>query len=158
MCGAINAPHYRSTKSNRCVACYKAYQREYRQRFEHSFKRVTKDKKYSLSKRYGLTVQGYAYLGELQGWACAICGMKFNDASRASWAHVDHCHKSGKTRGLLCNGCNRALGFIQDRPDVALSMANYLIKHRAVQRWGRRRLRPSSAPGGDTGLCDSTRA
>ncbi|WPJ20627.1 recombination endonuclease VII [Pseudomonas phage vB_PF_Y1-MI] len=44
---------------------------------------------------------------------------------------VDHCHKTGKTRSLLCNLCNRALGFLQDDPEIVKAAWVYLEAHKA---------------------------
>ena len=42
---------------------------------------------------------------------------------------VDHCHKTGKIRQLLCSNCNPAIGFIKDSPELARKMADYLERH-----------------------------
>lgn len=39
---------------------------------------------------------------------------------------VDHCHKTQKVRGLLCDRCNRGIGFLQDKQEVCLNAFNYL--------------------------------
>lgn len=61
-------------------------------------------------KKYGLDEEQYRALCEAQGNACAIC-RKPDTERRLS---VDHCHETGNVRGLLCNGCNRALGLLGD--------------------------------------------
>jgi hypothetical protein len=59
---------------------------------------------------YGLTVDDYEILISEQDGGCAICG------DNSHTLHVDHDHKTGKVRGLLCRLCNTALGkFIDDR-------------------------------------------
>jgi hypothetical protein len=42
---------------------------------------------------------------------------------------VDHCHKTGKIRGLLCQGCNMALGLLKDSPAIINNLARYINKH-----------------------------
>jgi hypothetical protein len=64
-----------------------------------------------LQREYGLTGVEVAALIESQGGLCAICETK-------AAAHVDHCHATGKVRGVLCFTCNVALGQLND--DVAL--------------------------------------
>lgn len=59
-----------------------------------------------------------------QGSKCLICGCGFDDNTRM--AHVDHCHVTGKVRGILCRPCNIGLGFFKDRVDCLLSAASYL--------------------------------
>lgn len=60
---------------------------------------------------YGITTDDYDRLFSLQHGGCAICGTKEIDkAKRRKYFCVDHCHKSGKVRGLLCVSCNVLLG------------------------------------------------
>ncbi len=54
---------------------------------------------------------------------CAICGLAFN---RKAEAVVDHCHESGRVRGLLCARCNALLGFACDRRETLRAAAGYL--------------------------------
>jgi hypothetical protein len=60
-----------------------------------------------------------------QNQGCAICGCKCSTYSRLS---VDHCHTTGKVRGLLCQKCNSAIGYMEDNTDRLLSAVNYLRK------------------------------
>jgi hypothetical protein len=76
-------------------------------------------------KRYGLTVVEYNRLLEEQQYVCAICKMPNNTNKSLS---VDHNHKNGQIRGLLCNHCNRALGLLRDNVDVLQSAVIYLQK------------------------------
>jgi Recombination endonuclease VII len=57
------------------------------------------------AKQLGVSDNEYARLLEAQGGGCAICGAK----PKTRRLHVDHDHKTGKVRGLLCHRCNRAL-------------------------------------------------
>jgi hypothetical protein len=54
---------------------------------------------------------------------CESCGT--NDPGRKDWC-VDHNHKTGRFRGILCNRCNVALGMVRDNPTVLLSLVQYL--------------------------------
>ena len=67
-------------------------------------------------RRYGLTLDEYNALFERQGGVCALCGQ----SSRTNLA-VDHCHETGRVRGLLCTGCNSALGRFGDQLDVIVA-------------------------------------
>ena len=75
-------------------------------------------------KRYGLTPEQYIDLFEAQGGVCAICGSP--DTAGKNW-HIDHCHKTGKTRGILCQGCNLGLGNFRDDVDRLHLAVAYLI-------------------------------
>jgi recombination endonuclease VII len=68
---------------------------------------------------YGLSIERYDALLAEQGGGCAICG-------RTERLHVDHDHESGVVRGILCGGCNRALGCMDDDPERLVAAARYL--------------------------------
>lgn len=81
--------------------------------------------------RYGLTIEGYERLFAEQGGACAICRKPevVRQPRRVTGAEplaVDHCHRSGKVRGLLCMKCNTAIGKLNDDPALLRSAAAYL--------------------------------
>src|ERR1700730_4434188 len=67
----------------------------------------------SYKRRYGITFEQYEDMFAEQGGVCAACGKpekKFSNKSKQiTRLHVDHCHKTGRVRGLLCNDCNTAL-------------------------------------------------
>ena len=72
-----------------------------------------------LLKRYGITLAEYEEMFKQQGCKCGICGVTENYSGhighRKEWSFsVDHCHTTGRIRGLLCNDCNRALGLFKD--------------------------------------------
>jgi hypothetical protein len=82
-----------------------------------------------LLERYGLTWTTFRDMLVAQGNGCAICGTHLVDevsAPRDQQACVDHCHTSGKIRGLLCMNCNLALGYLRDSPTAARKAALYL--------------------------------
>jgi hypothetical protein len=73
-------------------------------------------------KRYGITRVQYNALFKKQGGACAIC-------EETLYApHIDHDHKTGKVRGLLCVSCNTKLVFALESPHLKAARA-YLRKH-----------------------------
>ena len=114
-----------------CKACQHEYQKEYRRRSAHLT--VTKDKKYALKKRYGISPEQFVAKAEAQNWCCAICGVDPRQVS--AWPphhrvlHVDHSHASGKVRGLLCNYCNRGIGFFRDNAGLARKVSLYIEAH-----------------------------
>jgi hypothetical protein len=66
-----------------------------------------------------------------QGGCCAICKVtenyKGHTGYRKDWSFsVDHCHTTGKVRGLLCNQCNRGIGMLQDDTNILKAAINYL--------------------------------
>jgi len=81
-----------------------------------------------LSKRYGITVEKYEEMVEQQNNLCAICKKKESRTVNGQSVRltIDHCHKTGKVRGLLCGKCNKALGLLSEDCLVALEAASYL--------------------------------
>lgn len=89
---------------------------------------VTHDRRaYKLNKDFGLSRADYDAMLAAQGGVCAICGTDRNRGARDGMHFaVDHCHDTGKIRGLLCNRCNRALGFWEDDPALLRAALEYL--------------------------------
>jgi len=85
--------------------------------------------------KYGLELGEYERILEAQSHCCAICGTNnpagegVHNGRLLSFA-VDHDHVTGKNRGLLCNLCNRGIGFLQDDVEVLRKALEYLIKHK----------------------------
>jgi hypothetical protein len=77
-------------------------------------------------RKFGITTQEKNILFAIQGYCCAICKSKTNTRGR-EW-DVDHCHKTGKVRGILCSNCNRGLGLFQDNAMYLLTASQYLQK------------------------------
>jgi|694.fasta_scaffold119457_6 hypothetical protein len=71
---------------------------------------------------FSLPEGGYAVLCALQHNRCLICGRKPRKRPLA----VDHDHKTGKIRGLLCGTCNTGMGHLQDSPELLEKAAAYL--------------------------------
>jgi hypothetical protein len=78
--------------------------------------------------RYGITLEQYEKMLADQGNACAVCGEPESDIQNGKLRPlcVDHDHATGKIRGLLCNDCNRGLGFLGDNADRLEKAAYYL--------------------------------
>lgn len=76
-----------------------------------------------IRKRYGLEWVDYDDLVQEQEGRCAICRDPFNDDDT-----VDHCHTTGKVRGLLCSHCNKGLGFFKDSVLSLFRAVQYLTR------------------------------
>lgn len=90
-----------------------------------------KAKNLDLKKYYGITLQEYEALLVAQNGVCAICGGKETTKDKDGAPRrmpVDHCHTTGRIRGLLCTQCNRGLGMFSDSPERLRAAANYLEK------------------------------
>lgn len=84
-------------------------------------KAAAKERRRTLRK-YGLTQESYDRLLADQDGRCRTCGT--SDPGGKGWC-IDHCHKSGGVRALLCNGCNQALGFTGENPVVLRALADF---------------------------------
>lgn len=81
--------------------------------------------------RYGITPEDYAELLVAQGNVCAVCRepetlIRKNSVCQLA---IDHDHQTGRIRGLLCNNCNRALGMLNDNPEILRAPAAYLEEY-----------------------------
>lgn len=84
----------------------------------------------SLKRYFGITVEQYFEMHEKQNKVCAICEnpekSKGSNSQKIRRLAVDHCHTTGKIRGLLCLECNRGLGAFKDSPNLLNKAINYL--------------------------------
>ena len=97
----------KSKRETECISCEKERQRQNK-----------------LKKRYGITAQQYDEMYAAQSGCCAICG-KHQTQLKKSLA-VDHDHKTGQVRGLLCFDCNTGIGKLQDDEQLILNAARYI--------------------------------
>ena len=81
-----------------------------------------------LQYRYGITKQDYERLLIAQKKCCAICGTTepSSKIKKHKYFSVDHCHKTGHVRGLLCAACNSAIGLLGDCPIIVSKASAYL--------------------------------
>lgn len=93
-----------------------AKRREHYQANKQKYLTLERDRQYRV--RYGITLADYDKMLSEQGGRCKIC-----DADKAGNAGqcfaVDHCHKTGKVRGLLCIKCNARLGWFEKYAEAA---------------------------------------
>ncbi len=78
---------------------------------------------------YGITGPARTALWEGQGRKCKVCSIAvefYREGPMDRRACVDHCHETGKIRGVLCSTCNLVLGKVKDNPYRLRELANYL--------------------------------
>jgi hypothetical protein len=80
--------------------------------------------------KYGISNEAFIQLIEKQNNKCAGCLIEFKDDGER---HLDHCHKTGAIRGLLCRNCNLAVGNAQDSIAILIRLTEYLISFE--MRW-----------------------
>ena len=109
----------------KCVDCDYRYKVGRSPRCNPCKKRRASEKAHNsvLQTKYGITGEEYASLLAYQGGVCYICGGKSGKKRLA----VDHNHKSGEVRGLLCKRCNRMLGYYRDNATSFERAAIYLV-------------------------------
>jgi nitrate/TMAO reductase-like tetraheme cytochrome c subunit len=87
-------------------------------------------RQYKWKERYNITPEHYDEMVKSQNNRCAICGnveiAKHNITKKVQKLAVDHCHSSGKVRGLLCQDCNRGLGKFHDNIQRLENAIKYL--------------------------------
>lgn len=100
-----------------CKECRKSYELD-------RAKRPDYNREKNLKKQYGITIAEYDALLAEQGGRCKIC--KTDTPSGRGRFHVDHNHKTGKIRGILCHHCNSGIGKLQDSPEILRAAIRYL--------------------------------
>jgi hypothetical protein len=89
-----------------------------------------------LKRLYGISIAQYNEMLEEQNNVCAVC-LKPETSTHKNGTikqlSVDHCHKTNKIRGLLCDACNRAEGFLRSDVDLIRKLADYVEKHNLVK-------------------------
>ena len=107
--------------ASRCVPCHQRHSREYYRNSE--YRRSLQRRRYVL-RRYGVRMEELEQLLHEQDGCCAICKKHWRSCVPAKhtpyeivFLHhlcIDHDHGSGRVRGLLCNACNAAIGFLEE--------------------------------------------
>ena len=110
----------KSYMSARCKPCHQQHKKQ-----NPNTPRNNKAEKLQL--RYGLTYERWENLREAENYACMICGITEDEMGKR--LDVDHCHASGKFRGVLCNPCNNILGHARDNPAILEAAAKYLYEN-----------------------------
>ena len=113
----------------RCKSCVKDHNASSANKVKAKNKRwkaanPSNRKNYELKKNYGINLDQYNSMLLQQNNCCAICQKNQSELKQA--LNVDHCHTTGKVRGLLCENCNRGLGIFKDNTDLLISAVQYL--------------------------------
>lgn len=115
-----------------CKDCSRANHRKYAQGYrkrhpEVKLKSVKARRAFILRTVYGINENDYERMFEIQRGRCKVC----HSTSRSRYGkverlHIDHDHKTGKVRGLLCHMCNGALGLLRDDATILKRIIQYL--------------------------------
>jgi len=116
-------------------AAWRARDRAKYNQYQSDWKSNNLDKvrQYKWKARYGITPTQYTEMLHIQNHCCAICGHEetalHNHSKKVQKLAVDHCHITGKVRGLLCQDCNRGIAKFHDDPCRLQTAMTYLLKH-----------------------------
>lgn len=122
-----------------CKECRRLerFNRDYQQEYQRGKERIkktvkkwreenpdkhSKQRQKEVLVKYGLSLEDYQNLKRAQDCKCAICRKTPKNHNLA----IDHCHNTGKIRGLLCRTCNSAIGFLKDDPILVRRALDYL--------------------------------
>lgn len=114
-----------------CKGCRNAARRE-RQASRPNIQAERKQR--FVQSRYGLSWDEYQAMVEASNGCCTICQQAFEEKRKEPF--IDHCHSSGKVRGLLCLGCNSALGHFKDSESSLERAILYLQESRRCKLQG----------------------
>lgn len=135
-------------RTKRCSICYKKWREETKEQRKKEFREYQKKwyeenkprilvkalersknlpfakrKDYIIRSKYGIGIEEYNSMLEKCDNQCQVCGKPHSEEKPL---HIDHDHKTGKVRGLLCNSCNYGLGFFKDDIEIMKKATKYL--------------------------------
>lgn len=93
----------------------------YRAKYNRSPKGREEKLRYRLKRLYRMTIPEFNHMMAQQNSVCAICREPSSET-----LHIDHDHKTGRVRALLCRHCNSAIGYLRESPLLARAAAIYL--------------------------------
>lgn len=89
------------------------------------FQNIDAERNRDYKRKYGISLEQYNEMLESQNSCCSICGTSSKEVSK-NRLFVDHCHRTGKVRGLLCHHCNSMIGLARDDVNVLSRAISYL--------------------------------
>lgn len=116
------------TKDGRRSECKECFKKASKKRWENLSKeeKQKRNEKLRLKYMYGLTPEDVQKKVKEQDNKCFICEIEAGYNNKP--LYVDHCHKTGEVRKLLCQHCNSGLGMFKDNPQLLEKAAEYLKK------------------------------
>jgi uncharacterized metal-binding protein len=120
--------------NSHCMDCVDSYSRNhYRNNKEKVLSRSNAwAKSHPVSRKftrlknlYGVTREQYDKIFEVQAGCCKLCGISQTELKKT--LVIDHNHKTGRIRGLLCNPCNAALGLFKENAETLKKAVEYVI-------------------------------
>lgn len=100
-----------------CKKCRLEYQKEWILKQGENFRKIS-----DLKSNYGINKEDYFSILDSQKGKCGICRVELN----FTLTHLDHHHKTGKIRGILCHQCNVGLGMFKEKEEYLIKAIQYL--------------------------------
>lgn len=118
-CNALRSRNWRKIESNR--------ERLKQWRNNNIEKCTGHARKSNLNIKYNMSIEEYTVLLEAQNNKCLLCNKSPEENGKA--LSVDHNHQTGKIRGLLCDNCNKGIGFLKENIETLKNAIRYLETH-----------------------------
>lgn len=107
-----------------CKSCFTAFHAQYYA--DNTEKVKLRNKRIWFKRKYGVSLEELQTLRDTQQNKCAVCEDDLKDGFDV---HVDHDHKTGAVRGILCRWCNTGLGQFRDSEDRLIKAVQYLQRN-----------------------------
>jgi hypothetical protein len=133
-CGQIkNKSEFHISKDkprSNCKECYRETRKEADRRYRETHREMRRDQNRRwIYRKYGIEQEHYDQMFKEQDGKCAICGCRPRIDKHTGMPEclcIDHDHKTGLVRRLLCHDCNVAIGLLKEDPQICRIVANYL--------------------------------
>lgn len=109
-------------RANKCKICAKKYSKQWYSKSEKYRESIRNS---GLKFRFKITIEDYNQMYEEQRGLCKICGEK----GKKKNLYVDHDHRTGEIRALLCDQCNYGLGNFKDSPELLIKAYDYILEY-----------------------------
>lgn len=125
---------FKSSTNTYCIVCSREYRKHYHSQEKVKKKHAEYALKSHFKKKYGITIDQYQKMLLNQNGVCAICKLPETVISKKTGnpmqLSVDHCHRTKKVRSLLCNRCNKGIGYFKEDINLFNACVQYLLLFR----------------------------
>jgi hypothetical protein len=109
-----------------CPKCYAVYWRN------NNPEKDAEHRQRARARFHGIELEDFERILAEQGQCCGLCGKNLRDRRDRQ---IDHCHTTGRVRGVLCFTCNKGLGMLGDNESGLLRAVDYLRGHKFDTRY-----------------------
>ena len=123
-----NDPRVRCGKVAICNDCARMKNKKWRENNKEKHRQSRK--KSQIKQRYGISQEMFYLILAAQNNRCGICKTLFDSKKRPS---IDHCHETGRVRGILCQKCNTGIGMFLEKEYILSAAAEYLFRYGSLK-------------------------